>query len=58
MEVDQVSSKSKIKSLTGDEIRATFLNFYEQRGHKAMPSASLVPEDPTVLLTIAGMLPF
>ncbi|MCY7320747.1 MAG: alanine--tRNA ligase, partial [Phormidesmis sp. CAN_BIN36] len=28
------------------------------RGHKILPSASLVPEDPTVLLTIAGMLPF
>ena len=58
MEVERVSSKSTMKSLTGEEIRATFLNFYEQRGHKAMPSASLVPEDPTVLLTIAGMLPF
>jgi alanyl-tRNA synthetase len=43
---------------TGAEIRAAFLDFYEQRGHRPMPSASLVPEDPTVLLTIAGMLPF
>jgi alanyl-tRNA synthetase len=43
---------------TGAEIRAAFLDFYEQRGHKPMASASLVPEDPTVLLTIAGMLPF
>ena len=43
---------------TGAEIRAAFLQFYEQRGHKPMASASLVPEDPTVLLTIAGMLPF
>ncbi|MFZ9826274.1 MAG: alanine--tRNA ligase-related protein, partial [Vulcanococcus sp.] len=42
---------------TGAEIRAAFLDFYEQRGHKPMASASLVPEDPTVLLTIAGMLP-
>jgi alanyl-tRNA synthetase len=44
--------------LTGDEIRQKFLNFYAERNHKIMPSGSLVPEDPTVLLTIAGMLPF
>ena len=42
---------------TGAEIRDAFLDFYEQRGHRRMPSASLVPDDPTVLLTIAGMLP-
>ncbi|MEL7037652.1 MAG: alanine--tRNA ligase, partial [Cyanobacteria bacterium J06592_8] len=44
--------------LSGSEIRQTFLNFYAERNHKILPSASLVPEDPTVLLTIAGMLPF
>jgi len=43
---------------TGDSIRQTFLTFYEQKGHRILPSASLVPEDPTVLLTIAGMLQF
>jgi alanyl-tRNA synthetase len=43
---------------TGAEIRQAFLSFYEQRGHTPMASASLVPDDPTVLLTIAGMLPF
>ncbi|MFN5161760.1 MAG: alanine--tRNA ligase [Cyanobacteriota bacterium] len=43
---------------SGAEIRAAFLDFYEQRAHRPMASASLVPEDPTVLLTIAGMLPF
>ena len=46
------------KFSTGREIREKFLNFYAERGHKILPSASLVPEDPTVLLTIAGMLPF
>src|ERR687886_810860 len=44
--------------LSGSEIRQTFLDFYAQREHKVLPSASLVPEDPTVLLTNAGMLPF
>ena len=44
--------------LTGAEIRSKFLNFYADRGHRILPSASLVPDDPTVLLTIAGMLPF
>jgi len=43
---------------SGAEIRAAFLRFYEERGHQLIASASLVPDDPTVLLTIAGMLPF
>ena len=45
-------------SLSGSDIRDRFLKFYEQRQHKILPSASLIPEDPTVMLTIAGMLPF
>jgi alanyl-tRNA synthetase len=44
--------------LTGNEIRQRFLDFYATREHRVLPSASLVPADPTVLLTIAGMLPF
>ncbi|MBD2529513.1 alanine--tRNA ligase [Nostoc flagelliforme FACHB-838] len=44
--------------LSGNEIRNIFLGFFAQREHQILPSASLVPEDPTVLLTIAGMLPF
>jgi alanyl-tRNA synthetase len=43
---------------SGAQIRQAFLDFYAARGHQVLPSASLVPEDPTVLLTIAGMLPF
>lgn len=42
----------------GDAIRKRFLDFYAARGHKVLPSSSLVPDDPTVLLTIAGMLQF
>ncbi|MGF1491970.1 MAG: alanine--tRNA ligase [Microcoleaceae cyanobacterium] len=44
--------------MSGSEVRSKFLDFYAERGHKVLPSASLIPEDPTVLLTIAGMLPF
>jgi alanyl-tRNA synthetase len=44
--------------LSGSDIREKFLKFFEERQHQILPSASLVPEDPTVLLTIAGMLPF
>ncbi len=49
---------SQIPVLSGADIRRKFLEFYQARGHKVLDSASLVPEDPTVLLTIAGMLPF
>jgi alanyl-tRNA synthetase len=49
---------STLQFLSGNDIRQLFLDFYAQRGHQPLPSASLVPEDPTVLLTIAGMLPF
>lgn len=46
--------------MKAQEIRRTYLEFFEQRGHKIVPSASLVPSshDPTVLLTTAGMQPF
>ncbi|MEM9003990.1 MAG: alanine--tRNA ligase [Cyanobacteria bacterium P01_F01_bin.86] len=52
------SSQPTYSITRGADIRKTFLDFYAQRGHKILPSASLVPEDPTVLLTIAGMLQF
>ncbi len=44
--------------MKADEIRASFLEFFEARNHKILPSASLVPSDPTTLLTTAGMQPF
>lgn len=52
-------------TLTGQQIRETFLSFFERelekdgKAHKRLPSASLVPaNNPTVMLTPAGMLPF
>ena len=49
---------SQLPALSGADIRQKFLEFYSDKGHQILDSASLVPEDPTVLLTIAGMLPF
>ncbi|MCX6757927.1 MAG: alanine--tRNA ligase-related protein [Candidatus Nomurabacteria bacterium] len=44
--------------MQSSEIRTRFLKFFEARGHKIIPSASLVPEnDPSVLFNIAGMQP-
>lgn len=45
-------------SVSGDVIRERFLRFFEERSHTRMASASLIPDDPTILLTIAGMVPF
>ena len=45
-------------NLTADQIRSKFLQFFESKGHKIIPSASLVPEnDPSVLFNTAGMQP-
>ncbi|MEM8503212.1 MAG: alanine--tRNA ligase [Cyanobacteria bacterium P01_D01_bin.1] len=52
------SNSPQLPFLSGADIRKQFLAFYESRDHRILDSASLVPEDPTVLLTIAGMLPF
>lgn len=44
--------------MTSNEIRQRFLKFFESKGHKIIPSASLVPEnDPSVLFNTAGMQP-
>ena len=39
------------------DIRKKFLEFFKSKGHKVYPSAPLVPDDPTLLFTNAGMVP-
>jgi alanyl-tRNA synthetase len=45
--------------MTSEEVRKLFLDFFKKRGHKVVPSSSLIPvDDPSVLLTTAGMQQF
>lgn len=44
--------------MTHQEIRNKFLKFFEERGHKIVPSSSLLPTDPSVLFTTAGVQQF
>ncbi|HEX2154414.1 MAG TPA: alanine--tRNA ligase [Acidimicrobiia bacterium] len=44
--------------MDSNQIRTTFTSFFTERGHVLRPSASLIPTDPTLLLTNAGMVPF
>ena len=44
--------------LSGNDIRKKYLEFFAKKQHKVYESASLIPDDPTMLLTIAGMVPF
>src|SRR5215472_6950250 len=51
----QGSSDHILMKFTSTEVRELFLDFFVSKGHLKMPSSSLIPNDPTVLLTTAGM---
>lgn len=44
--------------MTSEELRERFVSFFTAKGHKIVPSSSLLPDDPSVLLTTAGMQQF
>ena len=43
---------------SANELRRAFTGYFAERGHTTVESASLIPHDPTVLFTVAGMVPF
>jgi alanyl-tRNA synthetase len=45
-------------AVSADQLRQSFLDFFAKREHAVVPSASLIPNDPTVMFTVAGMVPF
>ena len=53
-----MSTLSSSRPTTAAELRRAFLDFFVRNGHTAVPSAPLVPNDPTLLFTTAGMVQF
>ncbi len=46
------------QSMTADQLRASFCDFFAAKDHVVVPSASLIPHDPSLMFTVAGMVPF
>jgi alanyl-tRNA synthetase len=44
--------------MTADRLRDSFTGFFAEKDHTVVPSASLIPHDPTVMFNVAGMVPF
>ena len=47
-----------MKCVEAAQLRSIFLNYFADNGHLVTPSASLIPHDPSLLFTVAGMVPF
>lgn len=48
----------ELKNLSSAQIRKSFLNFFKSKDHHILASSSLIPDDPQLLFTVAGMVPF
>lgn len=53
-----VSPLSSGTPRSADQLRSAFSQFFSDRAHTVVPSARLIPHDPTLLFTVAGMVPF
>jgi len=51
-------SRSRPAISSANDLRKAFEGFFASKAHTVVPSASLIPHDPTVLFTVAGMVPF
>jgi alanyl-tRNA synthetase len=51
-------ARSSPQSMTADQLRASFCDFFAAKDHVVVPSASLIPHDPSLMFTVAGMVPF
>jgi len=51
-------SSGLTSEITADQLRQSFIDFFAAKDHAIVPSASLIPHDPTVMFTVAGMVPF
>ena len=48
----------EVNELSGEELRRSFIKFFQNKDHLHLPSAGLIPDDPSTLFTSAGMQPF
>lgn len=53
-----VTRSTSTSARSADDLRSIFTSFFAARQHSVVQSASLIPHDPTLLFTVAGMVPF
>ena len=53
-----VTRSTNTSARSADDLRSIFTSFFAEHQHSVVPSASLIPHDPTLLFTVAGMVPF